>query len=96
MTVNEVNHSQSGNVFMVGAGGIFVVVLSAYFGRLPVLFWFTLLTCATAIWCTAAPSFESFMAARILNGFFSSVGEAVSPTSNLFLCQINLAKKLSI
>ena len=52
-----------------------VVALSAYFGRLPVLFYFLVLATATAIWCAAAKSFESFMAARILNGFFSTVSQ---------------------
>lgn len=70
-----VNHSQVGNVFMLGAGGIFVVVLSAYFGRLPILFWFTLTAVWTAAWCAGATTFESFMAARILNGFFSTVAQ---------------------
>ena len=75
MTPDHVNHSQVGNVFMLGAGGVFVVALSAYFGRLPVLFYFMVLATATAIWCAAAQSFESFMAARILNGFFSTVAQ---------------------
>jgi len=78
MSENKVNHSQVGNVFMLGPGGIFVVIFSAYFGRYPVLFWFTVLGLATAIWCTAAVTFNSFMAARILNGFFSIAAEAVS------------------
>lgn len=78
MSENIVNHSQVGNVFMLGPGGIFVVIFSAYFGRYPVLFWFTVVGLATAIWCTAAVTFESFMAARILNGFFSIAAEAVS------------------
>ena len=62
---------------MLGAGGIFVVALAAYFGRLPVLFWFTLVAFATAAWCAGASSFPSFMAARILNGFFSTVAQGV-------------------
>ena len=70
---DTVNHSQVGNGFMLGAGGVFVVAGSAYFGRLPVLFWFLVIATATAAWCAAATSFESFMAARILNGFFSTV-----------------------
>ncbi|KAJ5815642.1 hypothetical protein N7474_007419 [Penicillium riverlandense] len=68
-----VNHSQVGNVFMVGAASPIIVALAAYFGRYPVLFWWTVLALATAIWCTAAQSFNSFMAARILNGMFSTV-----------------------
>ncbi|KAI0009194.1 MFS general substrate transporter [Xylariaceae sp. FL0662B] len=75
MTEDEVNHSQVGNVFMLGAGGIFVVAFSAYFGRLPVIFYFLVVALATAAWCAAATTFESFMAARILNGFFSTVSQ---------------------
>lgn len=75
MSENEVNHSQVGNVFMLGAGGIFVVALSAYFGRLPLLFWFLVVAFATAAWCAGARTFDSFMAARILNGFFSTVAQ---------------------
>lgn len=75
MTPDHVNHSQVSNVFMLGAGGVVAVALSAYFGRLPVLFYFLVLATATAIWCAAAVTFESFMAARILNGFFSTVAQ---------------------
>jgi MFS family permease len=60
---------------MLGAGGIFAVTLSAWAGRLPVLFYFLILATATAAWCAAATTFESFMAARILNGFFSTVSQ---------------------
>lgn len=60
---------------MLGAGGVFVVALSAYFGRLPVMFWYLIVAFATAAWCAGAKSFESFMAARILNGFFSTVAQ---------------------
>jgi hypothetical protein len=75
LTPDYVNHSQVGNVFMLGAGGVFVVALSAYFGRLPVMFWYLVVAFATAAWCAGAKTFESFMAARILNGFFSTVAQ---------------------
>ncbi|KKY16357.1 putative mfs transporter [Phaeomoniella chlamydospora] len=75
MTSDNVNHSQAGNVFMLGPGGIAAVALSAYFGRLPVLFWFLVVAFATAAWCAGAKTFDSFMAARILNGFFSTVAQ---------------------
>lgn len=68
---NEVNHATAGNTFMLGVGGLAAVWLSAYIGRLPTLFYFMTLSCATAIWAAAAQSFESYMAARILNGFFA-------------------------
>ncbi|KAK0634234.1 major facilitator superfamily domain-containing protein [Bombardia bombarda] len=76
MTPDEVNHSQAGNVFMIGAGGVFAVAFSAWIGRLPVAFWWVLLSTATAAWCAGAVTFESFMAARILNGFFAAVMQA--------------------
>ncbi|KAI4173396.1 MAG: hypothetical protein LQ343_002928 [Gyalolechia ehrenbergii] len=77
MSPDEVNHSQVGNLFMLGAGGIIVVVLAAVFGRLPLFFWFTTLAFLTAVWCAAATSFESFFAARVLNGLFSTVAQGV-------------------
>jgi hypothetical protein len=77
MTPDQVNHSQAGNVFMLGAGGLFVTVFSAYFGRLPVLFYFMVTAVWTAAWCAGAHGFEDFMAARILNGFFSTVAQSV-------------------
>lgn len=81
MDVNTVNHATVGNLFMLGAGGLVVVALAAYFGRLPTLFHFTLLGFLTAVWCAAANTFNSFLAARILNGFFATVAQGViAPT----------------
>lgn len=60
---------------MLGAGGVVAVTLSAYCGRYPVLFWFIVFAVGTAAWCAAATTFPSFMAARILNGFFSTVAQ---------------------
>lgn len=70
ITPDTVNHATAGNTFMLGVGGLTTVWLSAYFGRLPVLFYFTIIAAATAVWSAAAGSFESYMASRILNGFF--------------------------
>jgi len=61
---------------MIGAGDLVVVTLSAYIGRLPVLFYFLTMAVGTAAWCGAATNFDSFMTARILNGFFSTVAQA--------------------
>lgn len=68
---HTVSHSLAGITFMLGVGGLFTVWFSAYFGRLPVLFWFQVMASITAAWAAAAQSFNSFMAARILNGFFA-------------------------
>jgi MFS family permease len=75
---DTINHSQAGNVFMLGPGGLATIILAAYFGRLPVLFYFVIFAFLTAAWCAAATTFESFMAARVLNGFFSTVAQGVS------------------
>lgn len=70
-------HAMSGNIFMLAPGGLATIMLSAYFGRLLVLYYFVALTLVTSAWCGAAMSFESYMTARILNGFFSTVTQAV-------------------
>lgn len=75
MPEDTVNHSQVGNVFMVGAGAVVVVALSAFFGRLPILFWFTVMAVWTAAGCAVDNGFDTFMAFRILNGFFSTVAQ---------------------
>ncbi|KAI9711328.1 MAG: hypothetical protein M1820_002315 [Bogoriella megaspora] len=73
---NTIQHALVGNSFCLGMGGLFVVWLSAYFGRLPVLVVFSAIGVGTAAWSAAATTFESYMAARIVNGFFSIVAQA--------------------
>ena len=75
---NTIQHNLVGNFFCLASGALFTVWLSAYFGRLPILVFFVSFALATSVWCAAATSFESYMAARIFNGFFSVVAEAVS------------------
>lgn len=64
-----------GNIFMIGACGIIVVMFANYFGRLPVAIVWQCIALGTAAWSAAATSFPSYMAARIVNGFFCSVGQ---------------------
>lgn len=71
-----VQHNLVGNLFCLGAGGLFVVALSEYFGRAPVLLFFQLMATVTSIWCAVAVTFDSFEAARIVNGFFAIVAQA--------------------
>ncbi|KAL8665818.1 MAG: hypothetical protein Q9202_001940 [Teloschistes flavicans] len=75
ITPDEVNHSQSGNQFMVGAGGVVAVMLSAYFGRLPVLFWFMVIATATAAGQAGSHGFIGFFVPRVLNGFFAGAAQ---------------------
>jgi len=74
-TQNGVLSSLVGNLFMLGAGGVVVVALMAYFGRLPILFWFAIMATWTVAWCASPGSYEQYMTARILNGFFSTVAQ---------------------
>ncbi|KAL9024515.1 MAG: hypothetical protein Q9196_006461 [Gyalolechia fulgens] len=76
MPPDDVLRAQAGSVAMLGVGGLFVVAFSVYFGRFPVLFWFTLLAFLTAVWSAAVDSFNSFFIARMFNAFFSTVAQA--------------------
>ncbi len=67
---------------MVGAGGVIAVIFSAYFGRLPVLFWFTVAAFATAAGQAGAHGFNGFFVPRVMNGFFAGAAQGVS------ICQI--------
>ena len=63
---------------MVGAGGVVAVMFSAYFGRLPVLFWFTVIATATALGQAGSHGFNGFFVPRVLNGLFSGAAQGVS------------------
>jgi MFS family permease len=65
-----VNRATAGNTFMLGIGGLFTVWMSAYISRLPVLLFMTIFASAAAVWSASATGLESYMASRILNGFF--------------------------
>jgi hypothetical protein len=69
---------------MLGPGGLATIILAAYFGRLPVLWYFVIIAFLTAAWCAAATSFNSFMAARVLNGFFSTVAQGVGHVHSIY------------
>ena len=73
-----VSHSQDASQFMVGVGGVLAVVLSVWFGRLPVLFWFMVVALATAAGAAGATSLGGFVTSRILNGLTASVAQGVS------------------
>lgn len=75
MTAAAVQKAVVGNIFAIGACGLFVVAFANYFGRLPVTIVFQAVFFATCAWSAAATSFESYLAARIINGLFCSVGQ---------------------
>lgn len=63
---------------MIGAGAPIAVGLSAYFGRLPVLFWFMVVALASAAGNAGASEYKGFFATRLINGFFATVAQGVS------------------
>lgn len=71
----DVQHAVVGNLFTIGACGLFVIALANFFGRLPVTFFFQTVMVGTCVWSAVATSFDSYIAARIINGFFCSVGQ---------------------
>ncbi|MCJ1294324.1 hypothetical protein MMC34_005882 [Xylographa carneopallida] len=75
MTQEGVLQALVGNVFVIGAGGLISVAFMAYFGRLPVLFWFTFCALWSAAFCAGAANFTQYEAARVLNGFFWTVAQ---------------------
>ncbi|KAL5335037.1 major facilitator superfamily domain-containing protein [Aspergillus crustosus] len=74
-TADTVNHSQSGNQFMVGVGGTVAVMLSSYFGRLPVLLWFMVGAIATAVAGACSHGFMGYFVPRVMNGFFAGAAQ---------------------
>lgn len=71
----DVQKAVVGNIFSLGICGLFVVAVSNYFGRLPILFLFQTLSLATCAWAAATTSLRSFIAARILNGLVASAAQ---------------------
>ena len=68
-------YRSAGNIFSIGACGLFFVALTNYFGRLPVTLLFQIVFFATCAWSAAATGFKSYLAARIVNGLFCSAGQ---------------------
>lgn len=75
---------------MVGAGGVVAVMLSAYFGRLLVLFWFMLAAFVTSIADVATRGFMGFFVPRVMNGFFAGAAQGVSRPQSVPRVSISL------
>lgn len=71
---------------MQGAGNFFWVPLMTKYGRRPVFLISYLLYFAMAIWTPFSKNYGSFMAARILGGFFSGVNETIGPVIIADVC----------
>ena len=66
------------NLVCIASGAVVSIVLSNYFGRLPVLFFFHTMALGTGIWNAASQVLPVYIAGRAINGFFSIVAAGVS------------------
>ncbi|KAF8639280.1 hypothetical protein AX16_010352 [Volvariella volvacea WC 439] len=67
------NLTANWSIFLLGWGGIFGVMLSRKYGRLPVLFWSQALASAFMLGATHSQSLPIFTAMRCLAAFFGTV-----------------------
>lgn len=74
LPANTIQHNLVGNIFCLAAGGLIAVALASFFGRLPVIIAYQILTLGFGIWCGATSNFNSYLAARILQGLTATVG----------------------
>jgi MFS family permease len=64
---------------MIGAANIWWVPLSNILGRRPVLLAAMLILVLTTLWCGLATSYNSLLAARVLQGIGSAAADTVAP-----------------
>jgi MFS family permease len=64
-------------LLMQGLGGVFAVPFIEHFGRYPVWFWTQLVALGMVIGATLAPSFNSFVGFRTLQGLFGTIPQVV-------------------
>ena len=74
---NAVGYGQDVSQLVTGIGGVIAVLLSVWWGRLPVLFWFTVVALCTAAGAASANSLAGFIISRILNGISASAAQGV-------------------
>ena len=78
MPPNTVQQNLVANLVCLAGGAIISIVLSNYFGRLPILFIFHTITLGTGVWNAASQTLPSYIASRAVHGIFSIVAAAVS------------------
>ncbi|KAH6670879.1 major facilitator superfamily domain-containing protein [Plectosphaerella plurivora] len=67
------------NILFLGVANIVWVPLSNWLGRRPTLLMATLLMTLCSLWCGLATSYNSLIAARILQGFGGGAADTVAP-----------------
>ena len=74
---NVVNYAGNLNVAFLGIGGIFWAIVCSFWGRLPVMFWSTLLGAICVLVTAVTNDFQVYYAFRTLTGFFLSSYQVV-------------------
>lgn len=75
---NTIQQNLVANLVCIATGALIAIILSNYFGRLPILIAFHTLALGTGIWNAASQTLGSYIAGRALNGIFSIVAAGVS------------------
>lgn len=66
------NLTSNWSIFLIGWGGIFWIMLTRRYGRLPVLFWSQVFALAFLVGNTFSPDLATFTAMRCLTAFFGT------------------------
>jgi len=75
----NLTHLIAVNSLMLGAANIFWVPLSNTFGRRPIILACMLILTVMSIWCAEAKSFNSLLAARVLQGVGGAAADTLAP-----------------
>ena len=62
---------------MLGVGGVIAVPFAQRFGRIPVLWWSMFMSLFMTMFATLAPSNNTFIVARCLQGFFTTAPQCI-------------------
>jgi MFS family permease len=62
---------------MLGVGGLVAVPFTQRFGRIPVLWWAMFMSLWMTLFAVLAPNWIAFIAARCLQGFFTTAPQAI-------------------
>ncbi|CAK7221338.1 hypothetical protein SEUCBS140593_004537 [Sporothrix eucalyptigena] len=75
---SNLTHLIAVNSFMLGASAVWWVPLSNTFGRRPIILINLLVMCLGSVWCGKAKSYNSLLAARIIQGCGGGAADAIN------------------
>ena len=77
--LTKLNYLVAVNVLLIGTSNLIWVPVANTIGRRPVLIFAMLATTLFSIWCGAAKTYGSLLAARAMQGFASGPADAIAP-----------------